>query len=282
MAQPATDHTEGQNMTTAISTQQRELRTLVEHPNIKHRLEQCLGKRGPQFATSLLSLVNGSEQLQQCDPNSIIQAAMTAATLDLPIQKDLGFAAIVPYKAHGKAVAQFQMGWKGFVQLGQRTGQYRRMSAKVINAESVGELDAFGERQIKWGEWDETKPAVGYWFGFELLNGFMKADYWPLEKCMAHAAKYSKAYQYDLRESKALCPWSTDVDAMCLKTVVKLTLAKWGPLSVQMQQAISADQAASGEYVDNPENEIDVTPPAEEEKDSNEPTGSPRYTPKQD
>ena len=163
---------------------------------------------------------------------------MTAAALDLPVNKNLGFAWIVPYGGRDGKVAQFQMGWKGFVQLALRTSLYQRMNAKPINAEAFGGYDDVGEPKIIWENIDETKEAIGYVFAWKLTNGFTKVCYWPKSKVEGHAKRYSKAYQkgYD-------SPWKTHFDEMALKTVVKNELSRWGILSIQLERALKSDQA---------------------------------------
>src|ERR1035437_9128986 len=163
------------------------LKGLLDSAAYKGRFEQVLRDRGPQFCASLIQVVNGTPALKSCEPNSIIASAMTAATLDLPIEKNLGFAHLVPYKG----VCTFQMGYKGFVQLALRTNQYARMNACKINAEAYKGSDEVGEPIIDWEKLDETKPAVGYFFGFKTTSGFIKGIYWTVEKTMAHAKQYS-------------------------------------------------------------------------------------------
>jgi len=223
------------------------LRQLLE--KYKPAFERVLRDRAPQFASSLLQLVNTSKQLKSCEPGSVIAAAMTAATLDLPIEKNLGFAHIVPYGG----LAQFQMGYKGFIQLSLRTGQYKQMNAKAVNAEAFGGYDDVGDPIIKWDKLDETKPEVGYVFAWKMTTGFTKVVYWTKEKVVDHAKKFSQAYRAGKKDS----PWFTNFRAMGLKTVVKDGLSHWGIMSVQLQQAITEDQGAHKapevviEYPDN-------------------------------
>ncbi len=235
-------------MTQAISKTQSEMKRMLSQDSVRDKLESCLGKRANQFATSILSLTARDEYLAKCKPDTILGAAMTAATLDLPIQKDLGFAWIIPYGNE----AQFQMGYKGFIQLALRTGQYKRMNAEVVNDSMFGGFDAFGEPVIYWENFDPTKETVGYFFGYEMVNGFRKTAYWTKERVKDHAKRYSQGYR-----SKNKSPWDTDFDMMALKTVVKNTLSKWGILSVELQQALVSDQAVQASddraYVDNGE-----------------------------
>ena len=245
--------------TTAPKTAEvQTLTSLLRNDNIKARIESMLKDRAPQFTSSLLSLANSSAQLRAADPKTILAAAMTAATLDLPINPNLGFAYIVPYKT----TAQFQMGYKGFIQLAMRSGQYKRMNAVCVNQEAIGGVDDMGETIINWTAIDETKPAVGYVFAFELVNGFRKVAYWPKSKVQAHAGKYSQAF----RGGRGT-PWQDNFDAMALKTVAKLTLAKWGPLTVAMEKAIVEDQGIKHDVDDAPTyvDAEEVTPSAPRE-----------------
>lgn len=241
-----------QTMNQAVATRPTQavattLKGLLESSAYQNRFKQILGERSAQFVASLIQ-VGSSTQLKKCDPHSVIAAAITAAALDLPIDKNLGFAHIVPYKEQ----AQFQMGYKGFVQLGLRTGQYRKMNAKAVNVEAFGGFDEVGDPVIKWSELDETKEAVGYVFAWQMVNGFTKAVYWPKKKVEAHAKRYSKAFAsgYDT-------PWKSNFDAMALKTVIKDGLGHWGILSIEMRRALIEDQGvhknvdADIEYPDN-------------------------------
>lgn len=132
--------------------------------------QRVLGERTPQFMSSVIQVTNSSRQLKSCKPESVVAAAMTAAVLDLPIDKNLGFAHIVPYGG----LAQFQMGYKGIIQLALRSGQYLQMNAKPINAEAFGGFDNVGDPIIKWDKLDETKDEIGYAFAWKLVTGFIK------------------------------------------------------------------------------------------------------------
>lgn len=237
------------------------VRNLLKEDAYKKRFEQVLGERAPQFMASITNLAQ-EPNLANCEPQSIIASAFVAATLDLPIDKNLGVAWLVPYDVNQningqwkkRKLAQFQIGYRGFVQLAFRTGLYSGMNAVRVNAEALGrmnprtgEIETFnsiGEQLIDWEKIDETKEPVGYAFAWELTSGFSKIVYWSKEKVEDHARRYSKAYQYDLKENKQKCPWSTDFDAMAIKTVIKNALSKWGILSVEMQRALKHDQAS--------------------------------------
>jgi recombination protein RecT len=226
----------------APSTQGSTMKGLLASPSVIKRFEEVLGKRATQFTASILSLYNNEKMLQKAEPMSVISSAMIAATLDLPVDKNLGYAWIVPYG--GKA--QFQLGYKGYIQLALRTGQYRYINVTPIHE---GEL-------IKWNplteeididfEQRESEVVMGYAAYFELLNGFRKTVYWTREQVEKHRKKFSKS---DFG-------WKNDWDAMAMKTVLKNLLSKWGILSVEMQKAVIED---------NEDRELkDVTPEEDE------------------
>lgn len=205
---------------------------LIESPAYFRRIEHLLKERAPQFCASLAQLFNSTPALQKCEPNSIFAAALIAAALDLPIEKNLGFAHIVPYGTQ----AQFQLGYKGYIQLGLRTNQYKQMNACGINAEAWGGYDDVGDPLILWKNLDPAKPSIGFVFAFKLISGFTKVVYWSRERAMAHAMKYSKSFAggYD-------SVWKTNPDSMCLKTTVRDGMSHWGIMSVQIQRALTED-----------------------------------------
>lgn len=211
------------------------VRSLVAKPEFQNRFKELLGQKSQQFCTSLINVGNS---MQDVEPYSVIQSAMIAAALDLPIDKNLGFAWIVAYKKAGVKFAQFQMGYKGYIQLGLRSGQYKKLNARAVNEEAVGGFDEVGEPIIDWVKLDETKPASGYVFAFQLVNGFTKISYWPKTRVEEHAKRYSQSYKGGFES-----PWKTHFDEMALKSVIKNELARWGILSIQMQEAIAKDQA---------------------------------------
>lgn len=248
-------------MTQAITTRESDgtLASLLRQPNYANRFKEVLGDRAGQFVSSVLSV---GATMKDVEPASIISSAMIAASLDLPINKNLGFAWIVPYMDKGKKVAQFQMGYKGFIQLALRTGQYSRMNVRGVNSEAFSGYDDVGEPIIHWDKIDETKESVGYVFAWKLINGFTKVCYWRKAEVEAHAQRYSQSYR-----GKFDSPWKSHFDQMAKKTVVKNELARWGVLSIQFQEALNADQAvetADGlEFVDNPPPEPVKKPPLE-------------------
>lgn len=226
------------------------LPALLGSVNIKKKFEDILGKKAPGFMSSILSAVNLNAELKNAEPLSVISAAAIAASLDLPINPSLGFAFIVPYKKEGKPIAQFQMGWKGFVQLAQRTGKYQTLNVSpVCEGELLGINPFTGEIALSH-ESKKSDKIIGYVAYFKLLNGFEKYCYMTKEECEKHGKKYSKSYD------KPYSKWQQDFDVMALKTVVKRLLGKWGILSIDMQKALETDQSVikqdgTYEYVDN-------------------------------
>lgn len=224
---------------------------------VKKKFFEVLGKKANGFISSLVSLTNSTPALKEADPKTMLTAAMTAATLDLPINPNLGFAYIVPYRNRGVQQAQFQMGFKGYIQLAMRTGQYKTMNVSEVYEGEIESIDTFtgdivrGERQ--------SDKVVGYVAYFRLVNGFEKYLYMTKEEVEAHGKKYSQAYR-----SGKDCLWRSNFDAMAKKTVLKLLISKYGIMSIEMrgmEKALQADQAVIGkndeyEYVDNPRNEV--------------------------
>ena len=180
---------------------------------------------------------------------------MTAATLKLPINPNLGFAYIIPY---GKE-AQFQMGYKGYIQLAMRTGQYKTINAAVVYEGQIEDID-FVTGEIIRGK-KKSDKVVGYVAYFELINGFSKMVYMTHEEMLRHAMTYSQAYKYDKKNGKKSSVWSTNFEAMGLKTVLKQLISKYGIMSIDMQgagleTALSAD-STDDMYDRTPQN---VTP----------------------
>ena len=186
--------------------------------------------------------------LKNADPISVYNAALMAATLDLPINQNLGFAWIVPY---GKA-AQFQLGVKGLVQLAQRSGQYLNINVIEVYENQFESFNTLTENLNAKFDLPGEGKIIGYAAYFKLINGFEKTCFWTTEKVIQHGKRYSKSFNNG--------PWKSDFDAMAKKTVLKSTLSKWGILSIEMQTAVKIDQSVINDdqgndvtYVDHEE-----------------------------
>lgn len=208
--------------------QQYDLKQLMSSKVLKERFSELLDKKAPQFMSSVLNLYNSETQLQKVQPLSIVSSAMVAASLDLPVDKNLGYAWIIPYGN----VAQFQMGYKGYIQLALRSGQYRHINVISVHE---GELKSWNplteEIEIDFTA-KQSDKIIGYAAYFELINGFRKTIYWTKEQVQAHKQRFSKSS----------FGWQRDWDAMATKTVLKALLSKWGILSIDMQSATTKDE----------------------------------------
>lgn len=236
---------------------QSTIKSLFERDDVKQKFKELLGKRSTSFITSVLQIAAQNQLLAKADPVSIYQAAAVAATLDLPLNQNLGFAYIVPYNDRNKGqVAQFQLGYKGFIQLAQRSGQF-----KSIYAAPIYEGQIVSENPLDGYEFDFTKKSdvlIGYAARFKLINGYEATLYMTVDQLKKHGTQYSQTFK------KGFGLWKDNFDAMASKTVIKLLLSKFAPLSVDMQKAIVSDQAiihdADAEdvtYIDNTPDPID-------------------------
>lgn len=250
---------------TAQPKQELTIKNLFGKDEVRNKFQEMLGKRAPSFITSVLQIVASNNMLSKADPHSVYHSAAVAATLDLPLNNNLGFAYIVPYNQkfrddngvwQSKQVAQFQLGYKGFKQLALRSGQFKGMNSTDVRQGEIKERNRLtGAITFDWVQDEEERnklPIIGYLNYFELLNGYSQTLYMTIADLKKHAKKYSQTYKSD----KGL--WVEDFDSMCLKTVTKLNLSKNAPLSVDMQKAITFDQAIVNDsdtedvtYIDN-------------------------------
>ena len=251
-------------------TAQKEAKTvkgMLETPAFKKKFEEMLGKKAAGFISSIIAVTNSSNYLMKADPATVIGAAAQAAMLDLPINQSLGFAYIVPYKG----AAQFQLGYKGYIQLAQRTNKYIDMgSATVYEGELETKNRLLG--QFEFGERVSDK-VIGYLAYFKLKNGFEKYLFMTIDEAQKHAQKYAQNYKGGTDK------WGVaDFNVMAEKTILKRLLSKFGPLSIEdvhMAQAVSNDGAVIRM---NENGELDATFDGETidaEIGDNEPTGEP-------
>lgn len=228
------------------------IKQYIQDDSVKSRIKELLKDKEQQFIISLMSTVNSNKLLESCNPQSIINVALTAASMDLPINQNLGFAYIIPYKQKdGTYLAQFQMGYKGFIQLAQRSGQFKTINVSDVRQGELLSIDRLsGEMKFDWKEDRLNLPVIGYVGYMELVNGFKKSLYMTREELKAHGLRFSQTMK------KGFGLWTSDFDAMASKTVIKLLLAKYAPLTVDMQKAQLADQSIikgenDFEYIDN-------------------------------
>lgn len=227
---------------------QKVLKNFFSAPAVKSKFNELLGKNASSFITSVLQIASENKDLANVNPVSIYSAACMAATLNLPINNALGFAYIVPYKGE----AQFQLGYKGFIQLAQRSGQFERLVSLPVYERQLIEEDPINGFKFDWKQKPSaSEKPIGYYAFFRLINGFTAELYMTAEELEQHGKRYSQSYK------KGYGVWANNFDAMALKTVTKLLLSKQAPLSVDMQKAVLSDQSVikdiDGEfsYIDN-------------------------------
>jgi recombination protein RecT len=247
----------------------RSFNQTITNPNTQKYLEEILHERKGAFVSNLTALVANNVNLQECEPYTLMFAALKATALNLPIEPSLGMAHVIPYrnKKRGTVEAQFQLGYKGFQQLALRTGQYKTINTTEVRQGEIKKRNRL-TGEIEWNfiedEAERLKtPIVGYVNYFKLLNGFESTFYMSKEEAEAHAMRYSQTYRSSYEDVKNQSKWTTDFDAMAMKTVIKLNLSKNGVLSVELADAIRADQSIMRdenkyEYVDNDDSQQQI------------------------
>lgn len=243
------------NIQTTTQQQIQGVKDFLFNPSTMQRFETVLGERTGAYLTSILSLVNGNPNLLSCDKNSLFTATLASATLNLPVNNNLGFAYIVPYK--GKA--QLQLGYRSYIQLAQRTGLMKTIEATEVYENEIVSRDRLRGNTYNFNVKNKGELA-GYVAFFSMTNGFEAELFMSVTEIDAHAKKYSQTYK------KGHGLWKTDFDSMAKKTVLKLLLSKKAPMTVEMNnlhQAVNLDQSV---VMDNdgmlepenyPDNEVD-------------------------
>jgi len=234
---------------------------------VKNQINSVIGgKNGDRFISSIVSAVNTNQELQSCTNQSILSAALLGNSLGLSPSPQLGQYYMVPFndKTKGK-VAQFQLGYKGYLQLAMRSGQYKKLNVLAIKNGELVRYDPLNEEiEVNLIEDDtvrENTETIGYYAMFEYNNGFKKTLYWSKKKMEEHALKYSQAYAADKRKGTVYTFWAKDFDSMAYKTMLRQLISKWGIMSIDMMTAFDKDMAVinqdgSSYYVDNQEDEI--------------------------
>jgi len=218
---------------------------------VKNKINQIVGsKDGARFITAVVSCVSTNPALAKCDHSSLLSCALLGETLKLSPSPQLGQYYMVPYEDNkrGITVAQFQLGYKGYIQLAIRSGYYKKINVLSIKDGELVKYDPL-EETIEVNLMDdeekrESAPATGYYAMFEYHNGFRKTLYWSHKKMEAHAVKYSKGYASDKKKGTSWTFWSKDFDGMAYKTMLRQIISKWGIMSIEMQQAFESDVVA--------------------------------------
>ncbi len=241
---------------------------VLQSNSIKNLINNTLGDptRANRFITNISSAVAVNPDLQACESFSIINAALLGESLNLSPSPQLGHYYMVPFndKNRGK-IATFQLGYKGYIQLAMRSGQYKKLNVLAIKKGELVKYDPLNEiievNLIEDDEIREQTETVGYYAMFEYLNGFIKTMYWSFKKMKSHAVKYSQAYRKDKEKGYSYSFWTKDFDGMAYKTMLRQLISKWGIMSTELQKAVTSDMAyikdnETVEYVDNVEDEV--------------------------
>lgn len=246
----------------AKRSQKTGLTAYLSQDAVKNQINSVIGgKNGSRFISSIVSAVQANPALQECTNPSILNAALLGESLNLSPSPQLGQYYLVPYDNRSKGLkeAQFQLGYKGYIQLAIRSGQYKKLNVLAIKEGELIRFDPLNEEievnLIPDENEREQAETIGYYAMFEYTNGFRKAIYWSKARMVEHAKKYSPGYKRDLEKGSKYTFWSNDFDAMAYKTMLRQLISKWGVMSIEMQSAIDADMAVIREdgtkdYVD--------------------------------
>lgn len=234
------------------------LQAMLDSENYRNRFQDLLGKRMPSFMGSIVSMVNEDPNLKEAffnAPVTVIQSALKAAAYNLPIDKSLGFAYVVPFfnSKTGKKEAQFILGYRGMIQLANRTGAYEKLNVVDVREGELKKFDRLTEDvEVEWIQDEEQReklPVIGYLGYFRLINGFEKKIYMSVGAINAHERKFRKG------KGQRPAIWNDNYDAMACKTVLRRLISKWGLMSIDYQKADAqtvqiAQDIASGKVDD--------------------------------
>lgn len=257
------------NSLVAKGNQKMGITAYLTAENVRKQIDSVIGQSSGKFVTAIVSAVNNNQQLQECSNQSILSAALLGQSLNLSPSPQLGMYYMVPYKDKDRGmVAQFQIGYKGLIQLAVRTGVYKKLNALAIKEGELKSYDPLNEEisveLIQNEEAREKAPTIGYYAMFEYTNGFRKTLYWSKSKMLAHAERYSKAFA----AHKGYTFWEKDFDSMALKTMIRQLISHWGVMSPDFEKAYTADQGVINDdgsvcYVDNDSSVVESPAPAE-------------------
>lgn len=242
------------SLTKAKSNQRLGLTAYLTKDAVKDQINKVVGgKDGQRFISAIISATNTNSMLQECTNQSILSGALLGESLKLSPSPQLGHYYLVPFNDKDKGkVAQFQLGYKGYIQLAIRSGQYKKLNVMAIKEGELEYFDPLNEEikiNLMVDNWDarEGLPTIGYYAFFELVNGFRKAIYWSKGQMEAHAMKYSPGYKKDKEKGWNYTFWSKDFDGMAYKTMLRQLISKWGIMSIEMQTAFEGDMAVINE-----------------------------------
>lgn len=238
------------------------LKGILNAPSVVEQFQNALSKNAPTFIASVIDLYNSDSNLQLCDPKAVVMEALKAAVLKLPINKALGYAYVIAYNNSKKdqngnwtkvMEPTFQLGYKGYIQLAMRTGQYRTLNADAVFEGEIRKVNKL-TGEIAFDGAKTSDKITGYFCYFELLNGFSKTLYMTVEQMATHAKRYSKGLKREttvenlialadlpLATDSKTVGWLGNFHGMALKTVIRILLSKYGYLSIEMQQAFTDD-----------------------------------------
>lgn len=248
--------------------------SFINQNAIQSRIAKTIGsERGQRFITAIVSAVNNNSSLAECTNDSIYSGALLGESLNLSPSPQLGHYYLVPFKDKEKGkVAQFQLGYKGYLQLAIRSGYYKKINVLDIKEGELINYNPLDEEievnLIEDEEKREKAKTIGYYAMFEYTNGFKKTLYWSKSKMIEHAKKYSQGYRADLSKGTSYTFWSKDFDGMAFKTMLRQLISKWGIMSIEMQNAVEKDMAVINEdgtpdYVDSKKSEEPIVSDAQ-------------------
>lgn len=214
-----------------------QLKNTLKAPSVEAKFKEMLGKRAPQFMTSITSVVANNALLQKADVNSIIMGAATAASMDLPLNPNLGYAALVPFNSKDGCFAQLQVMVKGWVELFLRSGQCQNIICETVYDGQLVKKNKFTGEYVFDEDAKKSDKIIGFMAYFRLSNGFEKTEYMTIDEVKEHAKKFSQTYR------KGIGPWKDMFEQMGQKTTLKRLLTKWAPKSIEMQQMAMFDQS---------------------------------------
>lgn len=214
-----------------------QLKSALNAPSVRQKFEEMLGKRSSQFMTSITSVVSNNALLQKADVNSIIMGSAVAASMDLPLNANLGYAALVPFNSKDGCFAQLQVMVKGWTELFLRSGQCQSIICETVYEGQLVKKNKFTGEYIFDEDAKTSDKIVGFMAYFRLTNGFEKYEYMTIEEIKAHAQKFSQTF----RRGSGI--WKDHFEEMAKKTVLKRLITKWAPKSIEMQRMAMFDQS---------------------------------------